>query len=94
MANPLSNELELYNKIENIVKKGNSDVLELIDSIWELTDHHMGNEVYAIQMNVGTYISGSEPEVISVESGKRILQNCDRIRNFFEKLKKSTKPKG
>ena len=35
MANPLSNEKELYENIEKIVKKGNSEVLELIDCIWQ-----------------------------------------------------------
>jgi len=93
MANPLSNEKELYEKMEKIVKKGNSDVVELVNCMWQLVDHHMGNEVYAIQMNVGTFVIGDDPEDIPADSGKRVLQNCDKIRKFFERLKMSTKPK-
>lgn len=93
MANPLSNETELYNKIKEIVKKGDPDVKALVDCVWSLTDHHMGNEIYAIQMNVGTYVTGTNPEVIPVEGGMRVLQNCDRIRKFFKELKDATKPK-
>jgi len=93
MANPLSNEKELYEKMEKIVKKGSPDVVDLINCMWQLTDHHMGNEVYAIQMNVGTFVSCMDPEPIPVDSAKRVLQNCDRIRKYFEKLKEATKPK-
>lgn len=92
MANPLSNENELYEKIQKIVKKGDPDVKELLNCMWSLTDHHMGNEVYAIQLNIGTYVTGMNPEPIPVEGGTRVMQNCDKIRKFFEKLKEATKP--
>lgn len=93
MANPLSNESEIYDKIRKIVKKGDPNVKELLDHMWDLTDHHMGNEVYAIQLNVGSYVEGDDPEDIPAESGLRVMQNCDRIRKFFDKLKAATRLK-
>jgi hypothetical protein len=63
MANPFSNEAEIYEKI----KKEN---IKIDPSIWELIDHYIGNDVYAMQLIVGSYIIGDDPDDIPVRTGR------------------------
>lgn len=86
MANPLSNEKEIYEKIEK-------ENLIIPSPIWELISHHIGNDVYAISLITGTYVSGKEKEPIPVEHGEKILKHCSEIKTFLDKLEKATKPK-
>lgn len=86
MANPLSDEAEIYDRIKKKKIKIDSD-------IWQLIDHYVGNDVYAIQMNAGSHVMGDNPDPIPAEDGKKILQSCERIRSFFVKLKEATRHK-
>lgn len=93
MANPLPNEDEIYAKIRKIVEKGDPDTKELLGYIWDLAEHHVGNEAYKMQLNVASYVMCDDPEDIPAADGAKILTNCDLIRGFFDKLKAATKLK-
>ena len=84
MANPLPNEKELYEKIV-------SDKLIIADAVWELLEHHLGNDVYAISLIAGSSVSGSEKEPIPIGNGEKILKHCTNIRSFMKRLKELTK---
>ncbi len=86
MANPLSNEKELYEKIEK-------EKLSIPAVIWELLEHHLGNDLYAITLIAGTYVTGEDKEPIPVEDGQKILKRCDTIRAFLKKLNAAVRPK-
>ncbi len=85
MANPLSHEAGIYEKI----KKENIKVHPLV---WELIDHYIGNDIQAMQFIAGSYVVGSDPEPIPAEHGKKIIAHCDEVRKFLLKLKEATKP--
>lgn len=84
MANPLSDEAQIYEKI----KKENIRVHPLV---WQLIDHYIGNDVQAMQFIAGSYVVGDSPEVIPPGDGKKLLARCDEIRKFLRKLKEATR---
>jgi uncharacterized membrane-anchored protein YjiN (DUF445 family) len=84
MANPLSKETAIWERI----KRKN---LKIDDDIWELIQHHIGNDVYRIQMNAATHVTGDSPEPISVEDGKKMLKSCEDLAIFLKKLRAATK---
>ena len=83
MANPLSNEKELY---ERIAKEN----LSIPALVWSLIDHYIGNDIYAITLIAGTYVTG-EKEPIPIEDGQKIINHCEEIRLFLNKLREATK---
>lgn len=88
MANPLQEEKELYEKIEK-------EKLSIPQVIWQLMDHHLGNEVYAVSLIAGTYVTGEDKEPIPIQDGEKIIKHCEEIRLFLKKLREATtfKPK-
>lgn len=86
MANPLSNEKELYERIEK-------DKLSIPSAVWQLMEHHLGNEVYAISLIAGTHVTGEDKEPIPVNEGEKIVKHCEEIRQFLKKLREATKAK-
>jgi len=86
MANPLSNEKELYEKIEK-------EKLSIPSPIWDLMEHHLGNDVYAIQLICGSHVIGEEKEPVPIADAEKIIKHCEDIRQFLKKLKQSEKPK-
>lgn len=84
MANPLTNEQEIYEKIrkENIT---------LHPLIWQLIEHHINNDVYMINLIIGSTVL--EGESLSEENAKKILSHGKAIKDFLDKLWKLTKPK-
>ena len=84
MANPLPNEKEIYEKIQ----KNN---LKIASEIWELISHHIGNDISAIQLIIGSHVFGDGAQGVPIEHGKRALGHCDQIKKFLDKLKKETK---
>lgn len=84
MAQPLSNEKEIYEKI----KKENIHVHPLI---WHLIDHYIGNDIYAMQLIAGSYIVGEGAEPIPVNDGKKLIEHCNGVREFLNKLRSVTK---
>jgi len=86
MANPLSNEKEIYERIEK-------EKLTIPQPIWELIDHHIGNDVYMISLISGSHVIGEEEEPIPVEDGQKIIKHCKEIKTFLEKLSGVTRPK-
>lgn len=86
MANPLSDEKELYEKIEK-------EKLTIPAAIWKLIDHHLGNDVYTISLIAGLHVTGEDKEPIPAEEGQKILNHCQDIRQFLNKLRDVAKPK-
>jgi len=82
MANPLDNEKELFEKIEK-------EKLTIPVPVWELLTHHIGNDLYAIQMIVGNYVTGPDKEPIPPEAGQKIINHTLELKNFLDKLSQS-----
>ncbi len=82
MANPLSNEAEIFNKIkiENI---------KVDRIIWELINHYLNNDLQKILFIVGDHLDSSEP--IPMEDAKKIRNDCVEITKFLKKLKEATR---
>jgi 5-methylcytosine-specific restriction endonuclease McrBC regulatory subunit McrC len=84
MANPLPHEQEIYEKI----KKENITIHPLL---WELLEHHVHNELYMINLIIGsTTLDG---ETLSVENAQKVINHGNAIKEFLEKLEKLTRPK-
>lgn len=81
MCNPLNNEEKIYEVIE---KKR----LGIPPLIWQLLDHHLGNDLFIITLIAGCHVSGHTQEPIPPEEGKRIIERCQEIRRFLQKLRK------
>jgi len=84
MANPLPNEDQIYEKI----KKDNAIIHPLI---WQLIDHHINNDLYAINLILGSTVLDGES--LSEENAKKIIRHSKDIKEFLEKLKEATKQK-
>ncbi len=84
MANPLNNEDEIYAKLKK-------DTIKLHPLVWELIEHHISNDVGAIQFIAGSHVSCEQPEDIPADDGKKILTRCDGVRKFLNKLRECTK---
>jgi len=84
MANPLPNEQEIFEKI----KKENITIHPLI---WELINHHIGNDLYMINLIVGLTILDGEP--LTEENANKIIKHSKEIQSFLDKLAQATKPK-
>lgn len=82
MANPLSNEAELFEKI----KKDNIRVNPLI---WELIDHYVRND-FNCMVFLAESVVGEKPEPIPVEAGKKMLYHIQEMNKFLNKLKEAT----
>ena len=84
MANPLPHEKELYKKITE-------EKLSIPRPIWELIDHHLGNDLYAISLIVGSHVIGNEKDPVPVEDGEKIMRHIEGTRLFLKKLSEVTK---
>ena len=84
MANPLPNEQEIYEKI----RKENIKVHPLV---WQLLEHHIYNDLYMINLILGSTVLDSEP--LSEENAKKVLHHGKQIKDFLEKLESLTRPK-
>lgn len=84
MANPLPNEQEIYEKI----KKEN---LTIAPIIWQLINHHINNDLYAINLILGSTVLDGEP--LSEENATKIIKRTKEIKDFLDKLAEVTKPK-
>ncbi|HNV23430.1 MAG TPA: hypothetical protein PLH56_01600 [Candidatus Omnitrophota bacterium] len=84
MANPLSSETQIYQKIKN-------ENIVVHPLVWELMDHHIGNDIQAVQFIAGNYVVSKKLEDIPAEDGKKILARCEEMRKFLKKLKEATK---
>lgn len=83
MARPLSNEAELYTKIQK-------EKIKVHPVVWELINHYVGNDIYAMQLIAGSYVVGSNPDPIPAEDGRKLIQHCEEVRKFLKKLKDAT----
>ncbi|RKY31375.1 MAG: hypothetical protein DRP74_05055 [Candidatus Omnitrophota bacterium] len=81
MANPLPNERQIYEKIE----KQNIIIPPLV---WELINHHIRNDLYMINLIIGSVVLDGEP--LSAENAKKVLSHTNSIGTFLDKLCKLT----
>ena len=82
MANPMNEEEEIYKKI----REQNITIHPLV---WELIDHHISNDLYIINIILGSTILDGQP--FSEENAKSILAHSKAIKDFLTKLGKETK---
>jgi len=83
MANPLVNEQEIFETI----KKENIFVHPLI---WQLIDHHINNDLYMINLIIGSTVL--DGETLSQENAKKILKHSKEIKEFLDRLSKVARP--
>ncbi len=81
MCNPLNNEEKIY----EVIKKKHLGIPPLI---WHLLDHHLGNDLYVITLIAGSHVTGDTQEPIPPAEGKKIIERCQEIRRFLQKLRK------
>jgi hypothetical protein len=87
MCNPLINEEKIYEVLEK-------EHLGVSSLIWQLIDHHIGNDLYIISLIAGSHVIGKDKDPIPVEQGEKIIKYCEEINRFFKKLREVTnKPK-
>lgn len=82
MANPLSNESEMYERIKQ-------ENIKVHPIVWELIDHYISNDLYAVHLIAGSHIS--DGEAIPPEDGKKLIARCNEITKFLRKLKEATR---
>lgn len=80
MANPMPEEKEIYERIEK-------ESLAIPVPIWQLLDHHLGNDVYAISLIAAASVVGEEKTPIPVADGEKIIAHCEAIRLFLNRLR-------
>ena len=83
MCNPLNNEDKIYEVIEK-------ERLNVSPVIWQLIDHHLGNDLYIIGLIAGSHVVGKDKDPIPVEQGEKIIKYCNEINRFFKKLRNAT----
>lgn len=84
MANPLPNEQEIYEKLKK-------DNIMLHPLIWELIEHHIGNDIYMINLIIGSTVL--DGETLSEVDAKKVIQHTKAIKDFLEKLEKAVRRK-
>ncbi|MCX5695012.1 MAG: hypothetical protein NT014_07865 [Candidatus Omnitrophica bacterium] len=84
MANPLPNEQQIYEKLK-------SENITIHPLIWELIEHHINNDIYMINLIIGSTVM--DGEALSQENAKKILNHVKAINDFLGKLGKLTQPK-
>jgi len=84
MANPLSNEKEIYEKIEK-------EELNIPLEVWKLMEHHINNDIYMINLIIGSTVLDGES--LSEENAKKIINHTTAIKEFMDKLSKLVKRK-
>ena len=84
MANPLPNEHEIYEKIT----KQNIGIHPLI---WQLIEHHIGNNLYIINLIIGSTVLDGQP--LSKENAEKIINHTGATKDFLSKISKFIKPK-
>ena len=83
MCNPINNEEKIYDVIEK-------EHLTVPPLIWELIEHHLGNDLYIISLIAGSHVIGKDKDPIPVEQGEKIIKYCEEINRFFKKLRAVT----
>ena len=77
MANPLTNEQELYDKIK-------SERITVPLLIWDLMYHYLGDDISAIAQITLSYLRYNEP--IPASDAKKILEHTKRINATVRKI--------
>ena len=81
MANPLPNEQEIYDKIKR-------EKINIHPLIWELIRHHIGNDLYVINIILGSTVL--DGEILTEDAAKKILRHSEQIQGFIDKLGEAT----
>ena len=84
MANPLSNEDQIYERIKQ-------EKIEIHPIIWELLTHHIGNDLYMITLALQTSLLDQKyPKPLTKEKAEMMYKYALNIKGLMEKLKKAT----
>ena len=84
MANPLSNEDELYERIEK-------EKIDIHPIVWELLTHHIGNDLSMITMGLQTSLLDPDyPKPLTKEKAQKMLDSALNIKKLVDRLKKAT----
>jgi hypothetical protein len=81
MANPLPNEKEVYEQIEN-------EKITIDSGIWNLLYHHLGDDITAINLLCQYYLSKKEP--MPVKEAEKVLVYTRDIRDIIKKITMAT----
>lgn len=84
MANPMSNEAEIYEKIKK-------EKVTIHPLVWQLIDHHINNDLYMINLIIGSTTADREP--LSEENANKVLNHTKAIADFLDKLEAVTEIK-
>lgn len=85
MANPMREEEEIYQQIRD-------QKIAIHPLVWELIDHHISNDLYIINIILGSTILDGQS--FTKENAESILAHSKSIKNFLVKLGKETKKHG
>lgn len=66
------------------------DSIPLHPIIREMLTHYIGNDVYSINLIVGSYIDPSDPQPIPPEDIQKILNRARSVREFMDRLRVAT----
>ena len=83
MSNPLPNEAKIYEQIKN-------EGIKVHPLVWDLIEHHVGNDVHIINLIMGFHVSSDSRE-LSGEDAQKILDQCGKIWKFLKNLQDLTK---
>ncbi len=77
MANPLPNEIELYNRIKE-------EKIHIHPLIWDVMYHYLGDYISVINLVSSFYIEKNAP--MSIRDARMILAFTHRIKNVVDKI--------
>lgn len=82
MANPLPNEKEIY----EMIKKEEITIHPLI---WKLLNHHIRNELYMINLIIGSTVL--DGELLNDENARKVIKHSQEIQNLLDRIAQVTK---
>lgn len=85
MSNPMREEEQIYKQI----REQNVTIHPLV---WELIDHHISNDLYIINIILGSTILDGQS--FTKENAESVLAHSKAIKDFLIKLGKETKKHG
>lgn len=84
MANPLTNEDELYEAIKR-------EKIEIHPIVWELLTHHIGNDLTVITMALqASILDPRSPKPLSKERAQKMFECAINIKKLMDRLKEAT----
>ena len=83
MARSLSNEDEIYEKIEK-------EKITIHPVVWELMTHHIGNDLSIITMALDGTVLSNRPKPLDKETAQKMHDHAFNIKALISKLREAT----